>query len=608
MFCINCGTKLEGQPKFCHRCGQPVTQFSQPSPSLRAEPAVAVSGSQPGRWRRRLLGCSAFLLVVVLACGAAAATLYFRLGLHETNQTAEIAPADTVALVAFSPSLLQTHQLYHLADSNYRAAVLLPVALLPGVVELGQRLGQQWPQAVRINFANDVLPWIGREVSLVVLDASGPNAGESAGSSGNPALDSTAYTGPPLLLTAVTRNPGRSTTFLVKVRGQLEEEGFAFENSVYKGILLTNVVSPTQVSLAYASFDNLVVLATDVNALHTAIDTATDEQKPALAEQATFAAMLDSLPANRLGHVYLDLPAILEQWPQPMRPWYLDNLSQAGMAVTMTGNGVRYAYALQYDPTALSAAQEEWLRQTAVPNRLAEQAPANSVLYFAGPDLLLFEDLFLGHNDREDVQALQGTIGIDVVRDLLSLAPTEFAWIILHDSGGLSGNQDIPVGLLLLAQVDDPNRVRSHLIQMFEQLGRADGDVVFYQDEMDRIPVWFLEEVSGESVGFGFLDETLFLGTSRDVLRTAVRAGRVSLANRELFQAATRPLSDQGSSYLYLDVTIGLRLLDRLLADNGLREHEELRPYLEQMRAISAVTTPMDQAGVVQGVVYVLID
>jgi hypothetical protein len=314
--------------------------------------------------------------------------------------------------------------------------------------------------------------------------------------------------------------------------------------------------------------------------------------------------MLDSLPANRLGHLYLDLPAILEQFPETVRPWYLNNPSQAALAISLTGSGVRYAYALQYDPLTLSVPQEEWLRLAAVPNRLAQFAPANSVLLFSGQDLLLFWELYFGQDGREIVQELQESTGVHLINDLLALAPAEFAWIILQGTSG----QEIPVGLLLLAQVTDPDRVQSSLTQMFQQIDRTNRDATFYQDELDRVPIWVLENQLGDFIGFGFFGETLFLGTSRDVLRAAVRADRISLANQELYQAATGPLPNQGSSYLYADVGLGLRLLDRI-SDRFIWEgNEDIRLQLRQIRAISMATTPMDQAGVMQGVVYILID
>lgn len=90
------------------------------------------------------------------------------------------------------------------------------------------------------------------------------------------------------------------------------------------------------------------------------------------------------------------------------------------------------------------------------------------------------------------------------------------------------------------------------------------------------------------------------------MLHLAAEAEDFALAENRLFQAAMNPLPADSRGYVYVDVQQSIRTISKALDDEYKDEfNATIRPYIESICAISMATEPMDENGVLRGVLFV---
>lgn len=595
MYCIKCGRELEGRPKFCPYCGQQLTQVSRPETRGGAQTSRP-AGAPPSRARRRrtvhaprwLVTPALVLLGLVVGCLAVAGGVYFWLGMHRQNQAAKIVPEETSAFVCISPTLLQLPQLRNVENALDSGAM---VAALPGVTGAAEAFQRNLPAGFDIDPRRDLLPWIGREVSLAVV----------------PRDD----TGPSLIMTAVTRNRDASDAFLDRFRSEMEEQGVEFDEDTYRGILVTRIASRTAARFSYATVNGMVVVASDAQTLRGSIDVAEEGRSSALYGRKDFREVLKDLPANRLGYVYLD-------WSSLMGPT-LDELEEAGgmalnpqmvedtaLALSLRRNGLRFDFRTQFDTRSLSGVESDWLSQSSSPRRVARLAPDASMVYVSGQDLPLALESFAGLGLYEVFDEIEYETGVDLEHDVLSQMQGEYAWVVAPDRGGLWGDEMTPVGLLLFMEVDNRRRLQDNLEDAVNALTMG-GGVYTYADEIDGVPVSFLEDEYGEvTIGYGFVEDFLFLGSSREIVELAIAGRESPLSDSRLFQTAVQQLPGKVRGHGYVNVEDVLTTIYRAMDDFDREQfNEQTRAYVESVRAVSIGTKPMNKNGILEGALFV---
>jgi hypothetical protein len=589
MHCIHCGGHMAGQAKFCPYCGKAVAVQPEAGAPNRDNQATAVPGpKRPAKTRRRLTGCALALLLIVFLCGGVAGGLYFWLGLHRTNQIARIVPADTTAFISISPSIWQLPQLRHAGHLPAGATLL---AAVPGLWEAGVAL-QTLPLHITIDPAREVLPWIGGEVSLAVLEYQ-PGIGGGRDD---------VYFGPPLILAAVTRDRAASDAFLAKIRRHLEREEVLFREELYRDILVAEITSPTAVPLAYATFNNLVVMATDGVVLRRAIDAAYGGE-PVLNDQQTFRRALSDLPRNRLGYIYLDGADLRQQIPLETELWQaIDSLA---IAIALDNTGVRFDYAARYDNSALLPAQREFLQQTANPLLLAGKTPSNSLVYLSSANLPLFWESIETRAWQQEVRLVRQESGIRLEQDLFALAADEYALIVVPDNDAWWFDEELRMGLALLAPVHNGRDAERALDEISHRLVQGYG-LQRRQEEIDRQRATLLG-YGDDLYGYTLIQETMLIGSSPETIRQVTRASRSALSQNQGFALATQSFPRRANLILYADVQALTRNIYAALPDNEQDFFDqEIRPYIQDIRAIALAATPMDRQGVVHGVLILV--
>lgn len=594
MYCIHCGSRLEGTPKFCYRCGQPVPQpEGTQGLVVRADTPSAERVQRPPkpkRPRRMPVWLKVFLILflVLFSVAFVGAGTFAGMGLHRVDQLAKIVPADTPVIVSFCPTLLHLPQLRYTDNLRKAAAVF---AVVPAALDLDEWVVQDNGWGLDVDLERDILPWIGREVSL--------------------ALVSDADDDPQILLAAATRSERASDMFLSHLRSQLEDMDVAFRATVYRDIQITEMAPPAP-PWAYATVKHMVVVASDVDVLRDTIDRAAGESTAALYDKRSFRTALDDLPPSRLGYVYLDrsdLPQGLSDGLDEVAPFLATRLRAVetfAAAPQLRRDGLSIAHVTHCNLSKLPADQERELQQSADVDRLIALAPAESIAYLSGRNLPMFVEA-LGA-DLLSVLAGQAEqdMGVQWIDSLLSELSGEYACLLSADSSGLPGIADAPAGILFLFGIEDRQLVEDRLSSLAALIAQ-DASLDLRLDEINDVTVWLLEDPGTElAIGFGFVDDAVFLASSRKMVEIATASGGSKLVDSPLFQAATGPLPRQCRGQSYVDVHEALQLAYALLDETDRQQFDEkVRPYIEPVLALGIATEPMDKAGVLRGTLFV---
>ncbi len=609
MYCMKCGTPNDDSARFCIKCGTALVQSgtSQPQPPPGAVPPQLQQPPPSERKPRRglprwIVVVGILLLALILICGAALVGVYFWLGLHRPNRTAEIVPAGTPLFVSLSPDLRQALHYRNIEDLQ---ALLPMLGAVPGLLETSDEALSGLGAELDIDFRRDLLPWVGAEVSVAMMDTEASEHSEL----------------PPLILAVATRSEKRSDAFLEKVWQAMEQEGAEFQEEVYLGIRVVYQVPEYEGAFApaFATYNDLVVVGTDRDALHQSIDMANAAGSEVLAAQESFEAILSELPANRLGYIYLDRETLLRGFEDETDlPFELAAVQGAAASLVLAADGIRLDYVVSYDLDLLDDAQQDAGRGGTGECETAELVPADTVAYWSGrdPSLVWFvaDSLIelsgayeyyygLGTTVDERAGAMTEPTGIDLDDDLLDQLAGEWGLAILPDRTGLLGEEELPFGLALFAEIEDPRELEDTLQGLVQHL-EAQGALV-ETAKIEREPCTVLHGRWDDWVfGYCFVDDVLVLGTSESMLEAAIEGWDDPLADEGTFRAVLKELPEKAGNHFFVDLSEASRLVYSVLDPRGQEAFDEAEPYLKSVRAIGMGVVPIDSEGVARGTLF----
>jgi len=594
MNCTECGAPNDNTARFCVQCGAPLAS-TVPAPP---QPLPVMEPRRPRRWLRWAVIAGLASLLVVMLCGAVLLGAYFFLGFNHTNQTAKMVPADTPMLLSFSPD---PRQAIHFRTAEDAQAALAAFAAVPGVREAAEEIGDQLAQDFDIEWDRDVMSWIGPEASLAILD-----------------IEAGAGDAPTMILTAATRNQARSDAFLAKLRQGTEAEGAEFAEEEYKGVQIVYMVPEYDGAFApaFATVKGLVVIGSNLGAVHEAIDTGSAGGAARLADEEMYRRVMDQLPANRLGYFYLSSEALLSELQELQgleAPLGLGSPQAMGVSFSLGGDGVRLDYVMSVDPESLTAAQLEAAEAPANRHQTAALLPDETVAYVSSQGMGTAWETAYGSSEemqevREILDQIKAETGVDLVDDVLARLTGEFALALLPDPAGLFGDDTVPVGLIVVAQVKQPEELKASLDKLAASLEEEAG-LVLDQDQIDGATFTLVQVPdSGTTIGYGLKGDLLIIGSSPTMLRAAMQGRERPLSDDATFRAAVRPLPGRAASYIFVDVDKAVRLIyDTMGAAERADFDENVRPYLEPFRAISMGAEPVDKRGIARGVLFLTV-
>ena len=598
-----------GPPAYAPPAAEQPTEWTWPT-----EPGVVDEGYFPPvheaptakpkvrrrRFPRVVLTCGIVALVLALVLVAAVVAAWFWLGLHRTNQTVRIIPDDAAMVVSFSPDPRQALQYRNV--ENLEALVPM-LAAVPGLLDLVEADQAQLAADLDVDFRADILPWIGREASIAVLDVEGAGGRDV----------------PPLLVSLATHNERRSSEFLEKVQDALEDEGYAFEEETYNGVDIVYQVPTREGAFApaFATTMHLVLLGTDLDTLHTAIDIAQRKSQRVLANEDAYKAVIAELPGNRVGYVYIDgrtLLNLLADQGEPVEG--LQAIEGLGASFGLSSSGLTLDYVIRYDTGEMSRSHEDAMQRPATDRITAGLLPVDTVAYWSEQDpQMTWEGLMATARGVEDLydavwdvdhtlQDIESRTGFDVNEELLSDFTGEYALALVPDKTGFPGAEEAPLGLVLMARTKRPSSTRSTLRDLTQALGYSGMVPSLPVEERD---ITYLNTGSGWTLAYGFVDDFLVIGSSPAAVDAALEGQDDPLAGASLYQEALRRLPGKARGYLFADAEAIIDAVLKAVSRSDRDTYErDLEPYLESLEGLGFSLGSMDEDGLVRGTFVVL--
>jgi hypothetical protein len=463
-------------------------------------------------------------------------------------------------------------------------------------------LKSAWTQAERslareqnVSWEADILPWLGPEIVVALPSAKG--LGQARGA-------------PELLLVAATRDSARSDAFIKKVRESQERRGDTFSAKQHNGVAYLTDGKDTSI----ATVNNFVVFATTETLLQRTIDLATGKGGQSLADHPTYQEVIKSLPADRLGDVYIDLlPFVNELGSQrdtglsARQREALLSMRALALALRLEPDGLAIDTVTLYDPGKMSAEQQALAKQGANPLKVVGALPDETLAFLALRDLRAVWQVaapargsFAG-----GIEAVNRATGLNVDEDVFGWLTGEVGLALIEDTAGFGGNVQLPVGGLLLIEAADRRLVEAKLAKLRAALERQ--GLRFSAQSIGGVEMHVLTGGRGmPSIGYGFAGDFLVIGTSPNALEQAVQSKTASVAGASAYQGVSAALPKERVAMLYADVARLAPLVSRL----GGGSDDEARLALAGLRPVKAIglaSEPMGANNVQRGRLFISI-
>jgi len=528
-----------------------------PIPPLGAETQDAPS---PSRHRgRRLLAIVAAGLIVLAGSGAAAAFFLMRGSSEELLQLVP-ASSEVVATVYLDPSAGQKMNLLSLAHR---------FPAIGSDQDLRQRVNTTLDRVLQSSGLTheDVLPWLGSQAAIVV--DFGPN---------NDVVTTSAL--------LASNDDGAAEAALQK--GMSESLGNE-QSREYRGVTL-HVFGSGSSLVSYAIVDHVVVISNHAIGLTRVIDVSKGTT-PDLADDRDFQDTVSTLPAGKLGLVYVNPTELVSQalsesglgTAAGSTPGLetVRALRGIGMSLSAQPDGLAFDLTVRLDPSKLDPATRGQLDESVHENATLSFVPADSyaVATQQGLDTTLKQVLDQPLSTPPG-ERLRQRLGVD---DALSALTGDMAFEVGPGSGAT------PVGGALVLGVNDPSAVQhtldglADLALASQQRARAFSPLPGGDDRSREQPTqlglvqpktrvaWRTTTYQGTTIrylvdpslsGSGFLpayavvDGAAMIGSSPAEIRKLIDVtdGQPSIMSSSTYTRALARVPRGGTSF-YLDVT-----------------------------------------------------
>lgn len=566
MKCSKCNAAIDdAEARFCPSCGASLDAPAPPQPSPR----------KSKKTMRIVLGAFVCLLLVTgfLFRESLARILPF---LHPSSsaRAAELAPGDTGLFLVINPGLDQVKNFTRLRD------IYLSI---PEVKKAFDNLQRGFTEEFGLDFKEDVKPWLGREIALIVPDFN----------------DEKKY-----LLAVSTTNKKKTAACLQKLRQHLESEGSTFAERVYEGVKIT-VETGGSCKVAYALHEGFLLLAESEDAIARAIDMTRQKGAATLAKNETYKRVMEKLPKDRSGACYVDAENmrkfIAEEIGTDLLAASLNQLEAyqgLGFSISFTGEGARFDNVMACNKTKMPKdlpppGKGEGIEKT------VRLAPESSLAFVGAANVnyaleKTLEEMQKFPYFRDIEKEIEYYVGIDLKRDFLSWLGGEIGLAVVPDRDGLLG-KEINVGMLAMFSVKDVQRAKSLLDKIADWLDEEGVTSDSVKVDGKNVECFYEPYTKKFMLGYGFTDNFLVIGSSEKLVQEALTGGGRSLAESDTYKKAFAGLLPHGEGCIFVDVK---RSVDAVHANLSRYEREyfdrEVYPYLKPVRAVSLRQTRTD--------------
>lgn len=507
-------------------------QSQLPDP-IQLTPEAADPGKPNRDW---VIGAVILGLVVLLAVGSAIA---YRILVGEPFAAARAIPPDADFVVSFD--LLQVRD----TDRLDR----LVNALAEPLVEAGEiesadfnileRIDEQLTEEVGITLAEDVVPWIGRSISIAAwVPADYEDDAEA-------------------LLSMAVRDATGAAAFIEKILDRAAEElDVGIERSILRNGDSWTVTDAGETALVIWLEDDVLLMGPTSQTIDRALDA---REGKSLLDESAFSEVVAELPSDRLLTLYL-APDLFESLADltttltgEATPDSVPTLEAIGVGFTLRDDGIQFDVA-QVLESATAAVEFD------VPTDAVSLLPAETIGYFAftlpegvvdetALDSLRSADPFAYESLMEEAEKL---LGVDLFDELLPAFAGDFLLAVIETRTGMIAEQSgVPLGVLGVGGVVDRAPVGRALDSVEERMAEA-GFPATGEDPT-------IVMVDGrEFAAYTLADDALVIGSPAHLV-TGYTAGDGGLTDSSLYKELDEAMIGDGLLF-FVDLERALAL------------------------------------------------
>ena len=516
---------------------------------------VTNSPTAPGGGGNRMLiigGIAALALIAVIVIGAI--ILIPRLFGADESAIAGVMPPETSMLIELNTLNLaneDTNRIARAFEDVFDEADVEFDAEDPGSAL--ESLDDQLEEATGLTVTDDILPWIGPNLGLglVELDFEAINEGEQ----------------PQLIFAATIRDTAVADNFIEDLIDAIEDEtGNRVDEVEHGGALVFEVDSDFEEErIAFGRSSEIFFLATTIDLLEDAIDA---QQGENLGDVAEYQNTLAELPGDRALTIYISGQGIEDSAEAAEDSGELEGLDAGaledlgllgvGMSITAVAEGIQADFVGNFESLT---EEQQTLRDAQTDDiQTAEFLPESTYVFLVGQRLdLVWQNVLdsldgASEDDLDEAMDLfDDMFGFNPSEELLPLLNGEYSLAIVDSDEGLIAEQfDTDLGLVVMAGASEGEEL-ADLAEDFTG-GLEDQEMRVDDSANDDVTVYEVEDASGELIGaYGVSENYLVLSTSGEPVE-ALFLGGANLADSDKYQNAWDAFPRGTIPVMYMDL------------------------------------------------------
>ena len=416
-------------------------------------------------------------------------------------------------------------------------------------------LFQQLEEETGMKIPEDFNPWVGQYAGIGMLG-----------------FDAYSVSSVPQgeILAIEVRNLRRADAFLKTLLENMKEiQNIDYNQQTYKDIVIYNQRLGNSPSFSYCRSGRMLLIASDVDILKSAIDR---QNGQALTAQKEYTKLIGSRSRDWSASLYLS-PDVLEgatapealgisSLALPLISLYPE-LNWSGLLVNASAvkQGARVDLYMGFDASTQASSMAQDLQAAYSPaSQVLQMLPQDTVMYLASPrfDLLTQSLLDTALNDETEqadfYDEINQVLGFSIQDDLIEYLNGEWALYVVPSSHGLLPEQmEMNLAINLLAQTD-PGFDIQRITDGLGNLGPFNG---FTLNSQQREGITYYEisvlEETEPVFAFGATNDYFTLGTDLDSLQLST-SSETSLLGASSYQKAVDSLTLGVPPTIYLDL------------------------------------------------------
>jgi Protein of unknown function (DUF3352) len=441
---------------------------------------------------------------------------------------------------------------------------------------------------------NDISPWLGSELSIAIpasaLSSLTPSAGVSSSSSADVAV------------LIASKDDAKAQAALDKFRSGLVGRAEQWTTSAHDGVTVTSATGHGSGG-AYAIANHTVIFAGNSGAADAVIDTAQGKRANLLSSD-TFKTVEAQLPTDRLGLVYMDVPALVRQLGSSLgsaaggqaQLGAVQAYGGLGVALVARSDGIELDGTENYNASKLTADQRAQLGIAPHTNGSLAFVPRTALGMFALTGL---------QQTLKSVLTTVAPAGSAIDSTLQQFGVTGSAGIITH-LGGDAGievdqglGQTLPAGALLF-DTDSTAAAQTFLDNLMSSVCRqssaCDPSRVTRQVDngvtISSVPV---SNAGGSGVqpSWAVSNGWAIIASSPAEVRAVLdsHASGSTISTSPNYQAVASHVGTSNNGMLYVDVPAVLRAIRTALPPSAQASYDSgAAPYLNHFGAVELAT------------------